>query len=445
MPASKTKSVQTHKPLYRALGVLLCCGALHSAPAFAKKAPRSAPASPEIVDKQSDLKELRERIDALRKDLASNEDSRADAADRLRESAKQIASLQSDLAQLADRKSALERRLQDLDQQSQNLQAHQQNQQQQMENLLYRQYLQGSPDSLQLLLNGENPNQVTRDLYYLAQIAHARRDLLDDMRHTLAQKKALADETNLQVAELANNEKAQEERQQALLAQKAERQKLLDELSGKIRQQRKEIGNLQRDEKNLSSLIDKLTAVLAEQEKRRRDEAARAEKLARQQEREVRTKSSGKTGEKPANVTPPVPFPTTSGEDFAREQGNLRLPAQGQIVGRFGTSREGGGTWKGLFIRANAGSQVRAMAQGRVVFADWMRGFGNLLIIDHGNGYLTVYGYNDSLLKQVGDSVRNGDAIATVGSSGGSQESGLYFELRHQGQALDPMKWIGKK
>ena len=105
---------------------------------------------------------------------------------------------------------------------------------------------------------------------------------------------------------------------------------------------------------------------------------------------------------------------------------------KGVIANRFGGPRHEGGAWKGLFIRAEAGSEIKAIASGQVVFADWMRGFGNLLIVDHGSQYLSIYGYSDSLLKQVGDNVRGGDTIASAGNSGGNPESGLYFELRHQ-------------
>ena len=115
------------------------------------------------------------------------------------------------------------------------------------------------------------------------------------------------------------------------------------------------------------------------------------------------------------------------------------------MSGRFGSPRDGGGTWRGLFIKAGRGSEVKAIAGGRVVFADWMRGFGHLLIVDHGDGYLSIYGNNDSLLKQVGQAVNGGEMVATVGNSGGNPESGLYFELRHQGQPIDPMKWASLK
>ena len=100
--------------------------------------------------------------------------------------------------------------------------------------------------------------------------------------------------------------------------------------------------------------------------------------------------------------------------------------------------------WKGLFVRTSSGQAVKAIAAGQVVFADWLRGFGNLLIIDHGKGYMSLYGNNESLHKQVGDILRGGDTIAVVGNSGGNDISGLYFELRHKSKPLDPIKWLTK-
>ncbi|MGB4226990.1 MAG: peptidoglycan DD-metalloendopeptidase family protein, partial [Candidatus Dechloromonas phosphoritropha] len=137
--------------------------------------------------------------------------------------------------------------------------------------------------------------------------------------------------------------------------------------------------------------------------------------------------------------------PAVSDSGFARQKGSLRFPVRGAVAGRFGSARDGGGTWRGLFIKADTGSDVKAVAGGRVVFAEWMRGFGNLLIVDHGDSYLSIYGNNDSLLKQVGQGVKGGETVATVGNSGGNPESGLYFEIRHKGQPVDPMKWASLK
>ncbi len=116
---------------------------------------------------------------------------------------------------------------------------------------------------------------------------------------------------------------------------------------------------------------------------------------------------------------------------------------RGELANRFGGPRaDGGVTWKGLFIRSSTGGDVKAVAGGRVVFADWLRGFGNLMIVDHGNSYMSLYGNNETNHKQVGDTVRGGDTIASVGNSGSNPESGLYFELRHQGKPFDPLNWV---
>jgi septal ring factor EnvC (AmiA/AmiB activator) len=132
-----------------------------------------------------------------------------------------------------------------------------------------------------------------------------------------------------------------------------------------------------------------------------------------------------------------------AGFNFPALKGKLALPVVGEILDRFGQPRAGGGPpWKGLFIHAKAGQPVHVVGNGEVVFADWLRGFGNLLIVDHGNGYLSLYSNNESLYKQAGDSVRAGDVVAAVGNSGGQDEPGLYFELRHLGQPFDPLSWV---
>lgn len=128
---------------------------------------------------------------------------------------------------------------------------------------------------------------------------------------------------------------------------------------------------------------------------------------------------------------------------FAGLKRGLPYPVRGEVQGKFGAERPDGGIWRGIVLRAQAGTTVRAVAPGRVVFASWMTGFGNLLIIDHGRDYLSVYAYNQSTLKQVGDIVGRGDAVARVGATGGQVEPGLYFELRHQGKPINPQVWLG--
>jgi septal ring factor EnvC (AmiA/AmiB activator) len=131
---------------------------------------------------------------------------------------------------------------------------------------------------------------------------------------------------------------------------------------------------------------------------------------------------------------------------FRQLKGKLRLPVIGELMNRFGGQRQDSGlSWKGLFISAKPGLDVKAVASGKVVYADWLRGFGNLLILDHGDGYMSLYGNNESLLKQTGDEAKAGDTIAATGNSGGNPDSGLYFELRFQGKPFDPLPWVTLK
>lgn len=122
----------------------------------------------------------------------------------------------------------------------------------------------------------------------------------------------------------------------------------------------------------------------------------------------------------------------------------LNPPVQGEVQGRFGVGRPDGGTWRGIVLRAAEGTPVHAVAPGMVVYSQWLRGFGNLIIVDHGAQFMTVYAYNQSLQKQVGDKVRAGETIAAVGATGGQVESGLYFEIRHQGAPVDPAQWLAR-
>ena len=419
-------------------------------------------ASPEIAEKQADLGELRDRIKSLRKDLTASEEDKADAADLLRESEREISRLQRELHDFSNQRGQLQKTLKNLEEQSEALSDTLEQQQAQLENLVYKQYLRGTPDSLQLLLNGDDPNQIARDLHYLSAIALTRAELMSEINTTLHKKKALAANTKERSGELAEVEAEQQKRHAELQKQREARKSLYSQVSKKVSSQRKEIGNLQQNEKRMTRLIDRLSKILAAEaaQAARAAEAARlaeAAKLAETTKNKARARllPNEKEISRPAAVVEPPRRPTVEAENhyepvandgsFGRQKGKLRLPVRGAVAGRFGSPREGGGTWRGLFIKAGTGSDVKAVANGRVVFAEWMRGFGNILIVDHGDAYLTIYGNNDSLLKQVGQVVKGGETVAIVGNSGGNPESGLYFELRHQGQPIDPMKWASLK
>ncbi len=385
---------------------------------LAATAALAAPPKPLQVEAgRGQLKELHGRIETLRRDLAKSEETRAEAADQLKETESAISDINRGLRELGGVREKTQAELSGLEGQSQRLETRIAAQQAQLSRLLYGKYLNGETDALQLVLSGADPNQAARDLHYLSLLSIAQANLLRLLRGTLAEKQLLAEALRAKHGDLVAIEQKRQQQKAALLGRQQQRQEVLAKLSGKIKLQRREIDTLKHDEKRLGVLIEGLSRIVAKPAKAA--PALRNEKLP---------EALGFSG------------------NFAKLKGRLRLPSRGTLANRFGTPRAGGGaTWKGVFIRAAEGVEVKAVAPGRVVFADWLRGFGNLIIVDHGDGYLSVYGNSQSLYRRLGDTVKGGETVAAVGNSGGNPESGLYFELRHQGLAIDPLKWVNLK
>ena len=374
--------------------------------------------------RREELKGLQGRIQSLQKDIAKTEETRADAAEELRETEQAISAANRKLRELGDDRAEAQAALGRLNVQSQNLAARIATQQTQLGRLFTRQYHAGETDALRHLLSGNDPNQLARDAHYLSLLSRAKAGLIRDLGDILEEKKRLAGMAREKNEALAEIEKSRQRERAGLLDQQKKRQAVLARLSDRLKSQRKEVGKLKLDEKRLTKLIEGLARIVA-----RPGRAAPA---------------AGPAGT--ALRSGPLPDDSLSGGAFAQLKGRLALPARGELANRFGAPRQEGGTiWKGLFIRAAGGAEVRAVAPGQVVFADWLRGFGNLAIVDHGDGYLSVYGNNESLFKTVGQPVKAGEAIASVGNSGGNPETGLYFELRHLGQPIDPLKWVSPK
>lgn len=373
-----------------------------------------AAAAAPLADKKAERKELQGRIDVVRRDLARSEETRASAADQLRETESAISHANRRLHALGTARGEVQAELGELDWQTRRLLRQTDAQQHQLSRLMFRHYLGGDADALQLLIAGRDPNEAARDRHFLTLLSRAKAELIAGLRTAAAERKRLAEAARAKNEELAGIERQQQAERAGLLAQRQQRQAMFVKVADRIKAQRRELGALRRDEQRLARLIDGLA------------------RLA------VRPKAGPA---KPPRVER-TPDPAGASGAFAALRGKLRLPVKGEIAGRFGMPRaEGGATWKGVYIRAAEGAQVQAVAAGRVVFADWLRGFGNLLILDHGDGFLSVYGNNESLLLEAGENAAAGAAIATVGNSGGNPQSGLYFELRHQGQAFDPLKW----
>ncbi|MBI5108739.1 MAG: peptidoglycan DD-metalloendopeptidase family protein [Rhodocyclales bacterium] len=382
----------------------------------------ATPANGATVDRKKDeLHDLKGRIEALRREMASAEESKASASDQLREAESAISTVNRRLHELGLESARLKADLADLDAQGRRLDRQGGAQQSQLSQVLNRQFVGGDADAMKLLLSGHDPNQAARDRYFLTQLSRAKAELIQRLRVAADEKRQLAETVRERQAQLAAIERQQQESRAQLLERKKQRQAQLAAIADRLKAQRREITTLKRDEQRLTRLIDGLIRIAGTK----------------------KPKSSGPAKGKPVpGATLKSHDPGNVGGAFAALRGRLHLPVKGTIAGRFGTPRaEGGALWKGLFIRAAEGAEVKAVAPGTVVFSDWLRGFGNLLVIDHGDDFLSVYGNNESLLAAVGAGIKGGEAVATVGNSGGNPESGLYFELRHRGLAFDPMKW----
>jgi murein hydrolase activator len=250
--------------------------------------------------------------------------------------------------------------------------------------------------------------------------------LIQSLRGNLKHLNELTEAGRKKAAELARIKTEQAAQKKQLEKEQGSRKVLLVKLNQKIVGQRHEIGKLQNDEKRLTRLIEKLSQLAA---------------------RPPRAKKSREVVQPPAGAgNTVVPPPEDSDSPFRQLKGQLHLPIKGELINRFGSPREDGGAiWRGVFIRSPAGQPVKAVAGGQVVFSDWLRGFGNIVIIDHGGSFMSLYGNNETLFKQAGESVKAGDTVASVGNSGGIPESGLYFELRYKSKPFNPLTWVSLK
>lgn len=388
------------------VALVLAAGHVQSAPAAAKES----------------LQELQKRIEALKNELDRTEGAHAEAGDALKESEKAISEANRKLHALTQQQKANASALDTIRKDRSALETTITSQQALLANQLYQQYLNGEQSYLRALLQQRDPSTIARDLQYFSYIAKARANLIGDLRKNLGQVATLDIQTETTLKEVAQLKEAQMQERQELKKQQEERRGMLKKLASQLQAQRGEISRLKRDEKRLSQLLERLARIVP------KTSVKKTEARKSVPEKGLRNEA--------------LPTPEQDSNGFAALKGKLRLPVRGELANRFGTVREDSGvSWKGLFIKAGEGAEVRAVAAGRVVFADWLRGFGNLMIVDHGSGYMSLYGNNQALLKQVGEEVTAGDNIAAVGNSGGNEESGVYFELRRQSRPFDPLTW----
>ena len=380
---------------------------------------------------KEDLSDLHEKITVLKKELDNNQAAHKDAADALKDSETAISSANKKLRDINQQQNKNKNTLSTLKKQSLTLNENLGEQQKRLNSLLRQQYMHGNQSYTQLILQNKNPSEIARDVKYFSYIAKQHAKVIDDMQGSLVKVKALNNKTAEALREVTELKAKQEAQKQTLVQQKQQKTKLVKTLSKQISAQRGEIKKLTRDEKNLSNLVERLAKIIPKKVKKVKQKIAKPV-------------DEGKDGKSNQVLASNEQTPTNmySGSNFSSLKGKLRLPARGELTNRFGAKRDDTGiSWKGLFIRATEGADVKTVASGRVVFADWMRGFGNLIIVDHGSGYMSLYGNNQAMLKFVGEEVTAGDAIASIGNSGGNESNGVYYELRRNSQPFDPMTW----
>ena len=373
------------------IALLLLVIAVPAAPANAR---------PDAKAKQAELARLKAHIAALRKELNAARSRYGAVRGELQHSEKRIAAAARALHDLAGRLTVQQRKLAALQQRSEQLQNSVRRQRRYLAEQVRAAYLMGRQGYLKILLNQDDPARVGRVLTDYAYLSRARSRRIAKLHDTLKTLDAVRDQVLAEQQRLQGLYQQQTQQKEKLEQGRRERRRVLLSLSSEIHGKDARLKRMLRDEKRLRTLVQELTNVLAD------------------------------IPSEPGNIRP-----------FAQLRGKLHWPARWRIVARYHAPRGGSMRWQGVFIAGKGGEPVRAVAHGQVVFADWLRGYGLLIIIDHGDGYMTLYGHNQSLYKETGDWVDAGDVIATMGDSGGQSSSGLYFGVRRRGHPVNPALW----
>ena len=356
---------------------------------------RSAGAAADEND--AELMKLRGRIETLQQKLEQTRDERDAARAALRPVEWRISQQIQVLRKTRKELASSNRKLSQLKRRQRSSHAMLTRQRQALARHARAAYVLGQQDQLKLLLNQQDPATFGRVLTYYRYFADARVSRINSLNKDLKQLTQLQTGISRHRQRLVSIKQRHLRESQELEQSRHTRVALLASLNHEIRSSAQEIASLKRDEKRL----DRVMAGL-----------------------------------------PDVAPGDLSGQGFARARGRLPLPVRGRVTVRFGTRRPPGDLkWKGIFLATPSGNEVKAVFGGRVVFADWLQGYGLLLILEHGNGYMTLYGNNESLTQQAGDQVEAGSVIALTGNTGNIARSGLYFEVRHQGKPRNPLRW----
>lgn len=349
-------------------------------------------------DNQNRLKQIQNQIKELRQEVDQARSARNTAQKKLSHIEKRIGSLHQDLRKTKQQQKVEQKKLTSVQKQQTASRARLTDHQVTLKELITLRHQQGEQGQLKLLLNLQDISKLGRNSSYLRYFNAAQVETIGALNSELANLQELEQQGHERQQQLKQTEQQLNKQQRQLNQEQQQRKQLLANINKQLQSKESQLRQLLEDAKALEQLVQHIE----EQSK----------KIAK---------------------------PTVK---FSSLRGKLPWPAKGRLSASFGQSRNLGElTWEGVVISAPQGNNVRAVASGEVVFSDWLRGYGLLLIIDHGQGYLTLYGQNQSLNKQVGDRVLQSEVIASIGNSGGNSKPGLYFELRKQGKPINPKRW----
>ncbi len=369
-------------------------------------APDAAPAKPaetgaEERAAQQKLQATRDEIRKLAEQRKATEAEKGGVAVELRERETRIAAIARELRQLDEKLVEQQQALDQLQQSRRSLEHKLATQREALAALLRSAYALGRHEELKLMLQQNEVATTSRVLAYHRYFQRARMGRIGELLTDLADLARVQQAIEEQVTQIGITRSERNGESARLDAERVERQAMLDTLDLNLRDQAARLAALGKDEAALLELLERLRDVFAD-----------------------------------------IPKELKAAEPFADRRGRLPWPLAGKVAVGFGSSDDSGRAISGIVVTAADGAEVRAVSHGRVAYADWLKGYGLILILDHGDGYMSLYGYNESLLKDVGDWVDAGEAIATAGSSGGRKNAGLYFELRARGKPLDPRGWL---
>lgn len=389
---------------------------------------------------QNQQKSLQSKIHSIEEAIAQKQSRVRQATSDLKESETAISKSSRTLKELAEKRRNASEKLIELNAQSKIVGLRVHDAEDVVSSISEAQFLNSQKHPWQSALSGGNPNEIYRNTALLGYLAQEQSRTIDRLQNRQKNINALAMKTEATRRELTRIEADEKVNRAQLERVKAKREIAVKELNAQLKTQQERYERLKKDEQQLSKVISQIDRQIELALQREREEARResARQLA---QRKSRQRTAAPEEARRITQAPVI-------GDFGLLKGKLTRPTQGTIVARFQQRRSGASSvlvWRGLLIEAKAGSNVVAVAPGSVVYSDWMRGFGNLLIINHGSNYLSVYANNEALFKSVGQQVKQGETIASVGNSGGEEKPGLYFELRYKGKPFDPEPWISKR